>query len=520
MTDPSPPKVTTEAQREAAARLEEFRKLRERGALCTSVTEQLATEAATRFLDGYRDSGEYLGDAITLLSEIATLEELCLSEPGQRATFPLLVERLSDSFDPGLCVIYDRVFAQMISLARTLPQGQKLDAALRRFHLLSEQDILERKRKLRRQTPWLDPGQQRAVRKVLVLSRVTLGADVAITSVVLQKAKSLFPDAQVSLLAPPRARQLFGGDSSLHFCDITYRTDGTLLERLEDWLEVVAAVERETRGLRPQEYVLLDPDSRLLQLGMLPAGAEESRYFFFESRRYGASEPGSVSELTLRWLNATFGGDEQILPKVCLHASDLEFGRAAGRCLRQGAAKALVAVSFGVGGNMDKRLPDPFEERLLLQLLQEGCAVMLDKGSGEEELSRAQRLLAPARLGGWALAEMDSANASAFLRADDAASCRLLTWQGGIGAWAGLVAASDQYIGYDSAGQHIAAALGVPTIDIFTAHATPIFRQRWRPTGRGVVKVVAEGDETGASSALESTLREVIRLHREISERQ
>jgi hypothetical protein len=121
MTDPSPPRVTTEAQREAAARLEEFRKLRERGALCTSVTEQLATEAAARFLDGYRASGEYLADAITLLGEIATLEEPCLSEPGQRATFPLLVERLSDSFDPGLCVIYDRVFAQMISLARTLP---------------------------------------------------------------------------------------------------------------------------------------------------------------------------------------------------------------------------------------------------------------------------------------------------------------------------------------------------------------------------------------------------------------
>jgi ADP-heptose:LPS heptosyltransferase len=32
-------------------------------------------------------------------------------------------------------------------------------------------------------------------------------------------------------------------------------------------------------------------------------------------------------------------------------------------------------------------------------------------------------------------------------------------WDGSIGAFAGLIADSDQYIGYDSAGQHIAAAM-------------------------------------------------------------
>ena len=112
-----------DASRRAAARLEEFRELRARGALCTEVSEQLATEAASRFLEHFRASGAYLTDAITLLAEIATLEEPCLSQPGQRAAFPLLVERLSDSFDPAACLLYDRAFAQMISVARRLPAG-------------------------------------------------------------------------------------------------------------------------------------------------------------------------------------------------------------------------------------------------------------------------------------------------------------------------------------------------------------------------------------------------------------
>src|ERR1019366_3415154 len=165
-------------------RLAEFRELRARGALCTGVTEQLSTEAATAFLDRFESRGEYLGDAITLLAEISTLEEPCLAEPGQRATFPLLVERLSDSFDPRHCLLYDRAFAQMITICRRLPSAAKLDAALRRFGLKSEGDLLERKARLRKRRPMLDVRERQGVRKVLVLSRVTLGADVAITSVV------------------------------------------------------------------------------------------------------------------------------------------------------------------------------------------------------------------------------------------------------------------------------------------------------------------------------------------------
>ena len=122
-TPQSAPAATPPSAEQIAARLEEFRALRARGALCTEVTEQLAAEAASAFLNDYRERGEYLRDAITLLSEIATLEEPCLSQPGERATFPLLVEYLSDSFDPAYCDLYDRAFAQMIAACRRVPSA-------------------------------------------------------------------------------------------------------------------------------------------------------------------------------------------------------------------------------------------------------------------------------------------------------------------------------------------------------------------------------------------------------------
>src|SRR4051812_43034127 len=109
------------AVQEAAARLAQFHELRGRGALCSSVTESLAIDAAESFLACFEMTGEYLRDAITLLAEISTLDEPCLAEPGQRATFPILVEHLSDSFNPRYCDLYDRVFAQIITFCRNLP---------------------------------------------------------------------------------------------------------------------------------------------------------------------------------------------------------------------------------------------------------------------------------------------------------------------------------------------------------------------------------------------------------------
>ena len=47
-----------------------------------------------------------------------------------------------------------------------------------------------------------------------------------------------------------------------------------------------------------------------------------------------------------------------------------------------------------------------------------------------------------------------------------------------------MIANSDLYVGYDSAGQHAAAALGIPLISIFAGAVNDRFFERWRPDGR------------------------------------
>ncbi|MCZ6491474.1 MAG: hypothetical protein O7A06_13215 [Acidobacteria bacterium] len=525
MKNPSPSKVKVKATsaQEAASRLAKFRRLLERGALNAEVIEKLATEAATAFLSQSRGRDTYLRDAVALLAEISTLEEPALAEPGHRATFRLLVENLSDSFDPQQCLLYDRAFAQMITFCRKLPAAKQLDAALQRFGLKSERDLLERKASLRERSsgkgPVLSTDAQRKVRKALVLSRVTLGADVAVTSVVLEKAKRIFPQAERVLIGSPKLAQLFGGDSTLRIRDVRYKTSGGLLDRLLGWLPVIEAVEEETRNLAPEQFVVIDPDSRLLQLGLLPvlrpAVHEELRYFFLESRRYGEPGQGTISRITLGWLNGIFGGEDEIFPAVNLREEDRDLGLELCRKLRQGGAGFLVAASFGVGGNQSKRLPDPFEEQLLSRLLDDGCTVLLDKGVGEEERDRADRLVERVRAGGHAVIELNQRNARAELAAREL-RCRMLTWQGEIGLFSALVAGCDEYIGYDSAGQHIAAALGVPALDIFTGSASAVFRERWRPTGQGIVRVVAVPPSQKGPREAGTILDEVAALHEKI----
>ena len=498
-----------------SARLTEFRELRARGALCTEVTEQFAAEAAEEFLRRYREQGKYLSDAITLLAEIGVLEEPCLSQPGQQATFPFLVERLSDSFDPAYADLYDRAFAQMVETCRHLPAAADLDAALQRFGLATERDLLDRKARLRQRKPLLDPEAQTKEQKILVLSRVTLGADVEITSVALQKAQQVFPQAERVLLGSAKLGELFGGDSSLRIREVRYENAGGLLDRLRNWLPLLAAIEDEIKGVSADQVALLDPDSRLLQLGLLPALADDAGYFFFESRRYGAGSSASLSELTLRWLNEQFGAGNPILPAVSLREPDRSFARDLGRRLREVAAKPLVAMSFGVGGNSKKRLPDPFEQDLLRAVLQDGCTVLLDKGAGEEEAERASRLAANAGLQGLPVLELVPDGLQPWLEPKPVHS-RLITWHGGIGAFSALTAECDEYVGYDSAGQHIAAALGVPTVSIFSRIAPELFRNRWKPTGPGVSKLVAELGSDGSVRSPTAVLNEVIKLHREI----
>lgn len=142
-----------------------------------------------------------------------------------------------------------------------------------------------------------------------------------------------------------------------------------------------------------------------------------------------------------------------------------------------------IAVSLGVGGNSAKLVAPPFEPGLMAGLSTRGSLVV-DAGAGGEEARRVASAIGttPARI-----------------------------WQGSFAGFASILSRSRLYVGYDSAGQHVAAACGVPLVTIFAGAPCERFRQRWHPTGDGPVEVVAAGGRA-PESVLHDALQRAERL--------
>ena len=146
-------------------------------------------------------------------------------------------------------------------------------------------------------------------------------------------------------------------------------------------------------------------------------------------------------------------------------------------------------MSFGVGETPAKRVGDPFEEQLVAHVARTGAHIWIDQGAGGEEAERVDRAIAKS----------------------GAASERVRSFRGSFAAFASAIARSDLYVGYDSAGQHVAAACGVPLLSVFAGFASPRMFARWRPSGRGRIAVIPVSSE---GSPLERTLEALTEMAR------
>lgn len=478
-----------------------------------------ADHLVSEILCTLRGSGTYPRDDIDHLAALVLSKDETVAIASSRALFRSLVEPLSDAFEPADVSLYNRVFTQIVEACRRTERGRALDQQLSSFHLPNEASLLLRVERLRRtQRCAIDLG---GVRRVLVLSRVTLGADLAVTSVILERLGKELPAAEIILVGSPKARELFSGNGRLSYRDINYERRGPLLDRLHSWLDVVAVVHEFVGHLKHGEAMILDPDSRLTQLGILPVTASDDPsladdYFFFPSRELGYETRRSIAEVTSDWLNVLFGGAGQTFPTVCPSASSLEAAGTFVQRLNQAKSRPLVIVNFGIGGNPLKRLGDTFEATLITALLRTGARVLLDKGSGQradaviDRVMRMSEALAIRRI------ELTDERQSGML-ASDLSDHDFVVWRGGIGMFAALIAESDLYVGYDSSGQHIAAALGVPCIDIMAGYSSQRMTARWRPTGPGSVHVVCFDTQNPAANT-DTALTDAMRYARQILE--
>jgi ADP-heptose:LPS heptosyltransferase len=239
-------------------------------------------------------------------------------------------------------------------------------------------------------------------------------------------------------------------------------------------------------------------------------------HLFFPSREYHHDSSASLAELTSSWLDELFGAAQPAYPTVSLARADIEAARLVLERLRR-ERHPVITINFGVGGNARKRVGDNFERHLVAGLLSSGATIVLDKGAGADEEQRAEGVIEFAKRVSndrVRLIELDEQNLSG-LRGADRIEAELVVWSGRIGLLAGLIGESDLYIGYDSAGQHIAAALGVPCIDVFAGFSSRRMLDRWRPTGRAETRVVVAEQSMTEDEVLAETLRQARELLRQ-----
>jgi hypothetical protein len=194
----------------------------------------------------------------------------------------------------------------------------------------------------------------------------------------------------------------------------------------------------------------VDPDSRITQLGLLPV-CKPAHYFHFPSRTAGGDGAQNLTDLIIHWLQQNFG------TSAAAYIAPVAGEQASG-----------AAVSLGVGDNESKRLGGDFESRLLALLGARYATIWVDRGVGGEE---ARRVTTAVETSG--------------------AADRVRFWEGSFAGFTSIISQCDLYVGYDSAGQHAAAAANIPLMSIFAGAPSERFRQRWAASGSGGTVCIA-----------------------------
>jgi hypothetical protein len=466
---------------------------------------EIGDQVALRVIDEYRLRGEPPRNLVDALCSLASSRDEADRRAAVTLIFTRLVERLSDGFDPDLAVLYDAVFSQIIDHQRRRPEGRPLDAALSRFGIGNEDDMRKRRQRLRETGPVPVTAPPRLV---VTLSRVTIGADVAITSVILERIRSVWPATPVVLVGPRRVEDLFADDPGIRVLETPYPRHGSLTDRLLIWAQLLDAL-RIVTGEDTSNVLFVDPDSRLSQLGLLPMSEEDDACRVFESRSEGAGGSESLGALASRWAETVFPSNRKTtLSSLRLKAVHLERGRRAVARLREQGRRRVVSISFGVGGNPEKRSGEAFEIGLVEALIRDGHGVVLDRGV-DSDLAASERVVTALRSQGVIVEDMNEEGPRGD-QADGAGAIDILAWDGGVGGFSAMIGASDLYVGYDSAFQHIAARLGVPVLAIIERSPGPRFRARWRPWSQEPVRVIP-GDSGQAGVSLEDQAGQAVR---------
>jgi ADP-heptose:LPS heptosyltransferase len=448
-------------------------------------------------LDGRRQqaNGQAVPDtslaALHHLADAADSTDAQERSAGIRACFAGLVEPCNDRLDGFGRLGYELTFPSIVW--RCVSRIPELAQLLQRFGIHDEEALRAGYGARRRRAP---SAPAEAPTTIAVLSRVTLGADILITSVLCQRLHQTWPGARIVVLGDTKMQGLLGGLPGVQVFPLSYGRRGGLGERLASWKTLVDSLD----AIDPD--LVVSPDSRLDQLGILPVVDDPSRYLLWENLLEGPqSLATAVSDWCDRWC-----APAAVTPRIAFDGPT----DAMVRTLRQAwGDRPTLALKFDHGGNPAKSLPREAEVALLQRAQALGWRLLLDRGFGDEELAASDALLAAA---GITPLDLDGNASGLGLAPEEWSAAALaeadcLRFYGSIAGWAAACSCCQGAVSYDSVGHHLAAALGVPLLSIFTGFDHPDFPIAWQPRGPGhIVQVVIPTAERALPQHLDRAL--------------
>ena len=463
---------------------QKWHKLRE-SKVDAAALRQLARQIAFSFTDQYFQRGEYQSEYIDLLCEMATFySQNTINDIAAKALFELVVETVGDEFEDFPPEVYCRLTTQIIAHGRSVPAGRNLDSELADLGLLSTDHLYRRALAVQTRLDRYRVGE--APSSIVLLSHGTIGADVAILSVMIQRLGKLFGQTPILIVDSAKLQSLFDGVPSVRIVEPNHARRDGLFERLGPWHATLEILRDETPDGGRGRTLIIDADSPVCLHGVLPL-SDEDNYLFFNTR--GTSLPSthvSLAERTNAWMDGAFGVADFCCPQVWMPRAVMETASVRTDMLRATGAQRLVAVNFGTGQHPRKRINLEFEKRLIRALAAvPGTVVILDRGFGPDEVGRSMQLVGDIRGRGLPCLETQFGGANF-----PAIAHGVIVVESTIGQMAALIAHSDEYIGYDSAFQHIAAATKTPTTTIFAGSNNTRFVRQWSAYGDTECRIV------------------------------
>lgn len=447
------------------------------------LAEKYAFESVNDFLNSMNEERIAI-DKINILTKLAFHENKEISKRMIEPIFGVLVNNLKKSFKKKEGEIFLKVFPYFILAAK---EKSKIVANwFEKMNILNKTPIewlYSKSIELRKNKTPLSQEDKDRIKKVILLSRNTIGAEAYINGLIINRiletltnAKILFIDSNdigKHIFNHPKISAVTGFKNK-DGEEISFkwnRQNMQILDRFEYTANLANYIETEISGLEKGEAIVIDADTRLSQTGAMLICDNSIHYFIetaLENDEVNIEKVESFGILCNKYLNRIFNENKIGYPKIYLPKEDKQKAKEIREKLPKN--KPVIMLHFG-SGLKSKSLSPEFEKQLALESFKFGVPLIV-KPPVDWELEKINRTI-------------KFLNNNGKKEGED-----FFTFNGPLSTFTSLIGEMDLCIVYDSQCQHMAAALEIPFITLFTGHINRIFLKRWTPLSKNFFRII------------------------------